>query len=329
MLTLFHTRLKEKHVITATENKIDQLISRIVGSYYTDSASEHASDIIIAGRMIAGCIRNLLIMHLVHLSSSRGTSNKTSFSMNTTIDPLFEERDLVLKHVVHTIALVDIIQRQMNQFAQHEELIQKAAYEYRNYDLTQLNLADDAPLMKKKFELQTSIKHWQRTLHDHLSLPFLKTYKWFNARVKRYMEINGQSIELLIKDTLDSIMKVYGIVQTSDRNEREYVTKQQEEQNAIKMWLESMDIQPERTFRAICTKTTSEQDSIAQVLFFDQHLFTEMKSKYEATTQKKTVKKGKKKKEEQVTIAPMIQEVTPPTLLEDDFYKPFSIDDIS
>jgi hypothetical protein len=328
-ISLFISRLREKHsgCIDSTKeqqiDKVHQLANHMSEIFFMKadqgefgpSSGDYSSNIIIAGRMVAGCIRNLLIIYLIHINSSRGTTNKTSYTIHTNVDPLIEEREVIARHIQYTIALVDIIQREQHILNLHEEQIEQVANEFQNFDIIEAYLSKDGPLMNKKQQLESSVKHWQRNLHPHLSLQFLKTYKWFNARVKRYMEMNGQSIEILIKDTFDTIMKVYGVIQASDRNEREIIKLEQDEQKATNKWLEQgVEYDLEKIFREICMheETFTMTQSPIALLFQEESFFIDLKDQYS----KKRIEVVEKQK----------QAIRETFIVDDEFYKPFEID---
>jgi hypothetical protein len=118
-------------------------------------------------------------------------------------------------------------------------------------------------------------------------------------------------------------MKVHGVIQTSDRNDKEYIVKLQEEMNAVRDWLkEEHNLETEQTFRDICIYEKGFEDKNVpwnKLLYWEQETVSSIK---------KLIPQKKKKKKEEV-VQQKVEIVPKARLLEERFYKPFSLDDIT
>ncbi|KAL0479672.1 hypothetical protein AKO1_010961 [Acrasis kona] len=314
-LKIYLKRFNEKQSL---KNKLntelnDELNNNMIQSFYSMlpnfnnaldfSKNDHTSNVVLAGRMISSCIRNLLIIHFVNISSTRDTTNDTFFSIHASTEALIEERDIIIKQVLHTIALVDVCNREMHRLHVFSESAKKSILDYKNYDLAMLH---SNAQNKKIKQLEDSVKHWQKVLHSHLSTDFLKSLRWFNSRVKRYMEVNGRSVELLTREILDYVMRSYGVISSAEKSEREFFKSQQRERLAFQTTFNQPLLNNLCEFEQLYFKCHTQQNKNVHllILYFDDCYFERALSFYDSehpsqAVKKPVVNKTKKKKQEE------------------------------
>lgn len=168
----------------------------IVEAFYGFPISEVVDcigqNLLLAGRMVSGCIRNLLIIRIISLEKKE-------------VEAQFPEEKIIMQFIKYTIALADILQREKCFMRLQLSKIKETQTKLKN---PTFNHMSTQPLVEKYVQITENIAAWEQKFQAHLS-NFYSTYKWFNSKVKRTMEANGVSIESLVKETLDQMVTAH------------------------------------------------------------------------------------------------------------------------
>ncbi len=129
------------------------------------------NQLILASRMIAGCLRNLLCLYFVQIEKQRELSKKKE------VDLQFVQRDYstILEHISYTISLAQIVQREK--------------FHFQN---KQLQKVEDEELQK----MRTKIENWENVLQEEMS-SFFEAYRWLENKTRKLMDSFGVSFESL------------------------------------------------------------------------------------------------------------------------------------
>ena len=160
-------------------------------------------------------------------SASLSGSSNIQESETSTLFHKSREYKILLKQILHTVSLIDIIER--------GKKAPTSTAKYENYK--NIALRD---FMKERAQAETA-KHkatieqpLEKLLHQILYDSLLSSYLYLNKQVRRQMELHGygsSGIEIFTRDVIWWIFKIYNSIKVMEKSEKEKIKQEQDKQS--------------------------------------------------------------------------------------------------
>lgn len=185
---------------TETVDRILQINSNAAAHVgIAQDGDDSVLDVLLAARMISGCVRGLLLLQLIRMERSREQQLSRQGVQQDNVSEiqhtLLKEHDTIVQYMTYTVALVDIVRRERQNADHLQEQIMDQQMQFDNNTLNEIAVM---PLVSQLAQIRHSVDKYQRLLHVHLA-QFMPAYRWLNAKVKRAMDSSGMPLSAIIK----------------------------------------------------------------------------------------------------------------------------------
>lgn len=244
-----------------------EMYANVLRTYWKDGfetsqlqdLNENEQDLILAGRLVAGCLRNVIITHMLY--GVKEEKRKVELEAQ-------EEQEMkqVMQYLTWTIVLVNILQREKQRLKDLEIMIR--TNNYGNED--DIEKLVQHPLLKQYQECQQGIPSWEKQLRSHL-LTVLMVFKASNAKLRKALDSSGMSIEQLLKESLEKILNFHLGVSTQKSKVKTFTGRKKTEEKQ-----EAQEVKPKTDYYLERAEafTYQEQDFVEVVKKGDVIQFT-------------------------------------------------------